>query len=289
MDEARVPERAPARSGGRRGAGAHRGAAGEGARGGALGAAHAAERRRHGRRLPLLRLHERGDRPLALGAARLRLPGAGRRQRRDPAPVRHAGAAGALPRAARRRPGAVVLLDDRAGRGRLRPDAPAHEGGARRRRVGDRRPQVVLERRGRRRPSGSCSRSPTRMRRLQARDDDPGAGRHARARDRAPDVGDGPRRAGLEHPLRGALRGRPGPGREHARRARRGVPARPEAPRPGPDPPRHALARADAAGLRPDVLLRARARGVRRPAGRQADGAELDRRLRRRRSRPAGC
>ena len=49
---------------------------------------------RHRRRLPLLRLRERGDRPLALGAARLRLPGSRCRQRRDPAPVRHPGAEG---------------------------------------------------------------------------------------------------------------------------------------------------------------------------------------------------
>ena len=69
----------------------------------------------------------------------------------------------AVPRAARGGAGTVVLLDDRARRGRLRPDPAAHEGGARRRRVGDRRPQVVLERRRGRRPSGSCSRSPIPM------------------------------------------------------------------------------------------------------------------------------
>ena len=40
-------------------------------------------------------------------------------------------------------------------------------------------------------------------------------------------------RARLEHPLRGAVHGRPGSAREHARRARRCVPDRPEAPRPG--------------------------------------------------------
>ena len=39
---------------------------------------------------------------------------------------------GALPRTARRGAGTVVLLDDRAGRRRLRPDAASHEGRARR-------------------------------------------------------------------------------------------------------------------------------------------------------------
>ena len=71
----------------------------------------------------------------------------------------------------------------------------------------------------------------------------------------------------------------PRPGREHARRAGRRLPDRAEAPRPGPDPPRDALARPDAARVRADVLLRARAQGVRRSARRQADGAELDRRV----------
>src|SRR5581483_7463081 len=52
--------------------------------------------------------------------------------------------------------------------------------------------------------------------------------------------------------------------------------------RPRPHPPRDALARPDAARLRADVLLRARAGGVRRPAGREADRADVGRRLGRR-------
>ena len=60
---------------------------------------------------------------------------------------------------------------------------------------------------------------------------------------------------------------------------RRRVPDRAEAARTGTDPPRHALARADAARVRADVRAGARARGVRRPARRQADRAELDRRV----------
>ena len=70
------------------------------------------------------------------------------------------------------------------------------------------------------------------------------------------------------------------PARQRPRRARRRLPDRAEAARAGPDPPRHALARPDAAGLRADVPLFARARGLRRHAGREADGPELDRRLR---------
>ena len=122
---------------------------GEGRR--ALGAASSARGRRHGRGLPLLRAPERGDRPLRLGAARLQLPGAGRGQRRDPPPVRHGRPEGALPRAARRGRDAVVLLYDRARGLRRRPDRAADDRAARRRRVGDRRAQVVLVgRRGRR-------------------------------------------------------------------------------------------------------------------------------------------
>ena len=96
----------------------------------------------------------------------LRLPGAGRRQRRDPPPVRHRRAEGALPAAARRGRDALVLRHDRAGGGRLRPDAAARARGARRRRVGDRRAQVVLvgRRRRRLRRSSWSSPIPTRSR-----------------------------------------------------------------------------------------------------------------------------
>ena len=83
-------------------------------------------------------------------AARVRLRGARHRQRRDPAPVRHAGAEGPLDEAAGRRRHPLLLLDDRArGLGR-RPDGPAHARRPRRRRVGDQRAQVVHQRRDRR-------------------------------------------------------------------------------------------------------------------------------------------
>ena len=69
---------------------------------------------------------------------------------------------------------------------------------------------------------------------------------------------------------------------EHARRRGRRLPDRAEAPRPRAHPPRDALARPDAARLRADVRVLARARDVGRAARRQADGAELDRRQLRR-------
>ena len=85
--------------------------------------------------------------------------------------------------------------------------------------------------------------------------------------------------ARLEHPLRGAVHGRAGARREHPGWRGRCLPPRPEAARPGADPPRDALARADAEGVRADVPVRERAGGVRRAARGQADGAELGRGL----------
>ena len=180
-------------------------AAGRGARRRALGAARAAGGGRHRHGLPRLRVSERAHRPLDVGAARLRVPGAGRRQRRDPAHVRHRRAEGALAPAARRRPDPLVLLDDRARGAGLRPDDAAHARGARRRRVGDRRPQVVLvgrrgrgvrDRDGRHRPR----RGPAR-----ARDADHRPRRHAGRRRRPPDRRHGARGQGLVDALRGAL------------------------------------------------------------------------------------
>ena len=78
--------------------------------------------------------------------------------------------------------------------------------------------------------------------------------RHARLRARPPDPGHGPHRPRLDDALRGALHGRPRSARQRARRARRRLPDRAEAARPGADPPRHALARPDAARVRADVL-----------------------------------
>ena len=182
--------------------------------------------------------------------------------------------------AARRGHGALVLLDDRARGLRCRSDGAAHDGRARRRRVGDQRAQVVLV--GGRRRHVRDRHGRDRPRRAAAPADEPDhrPGRDARVRADPGDPGHGARRAGLVDPLRGALHGRARAARQRARRAGRRLPDRAEAARPGADPPRHALARADAACVRADVPLRARARGRWRPARGQADGAELDRRLR---------
>ena len=76
-------------------------------------------------------------------ADRVRLPGPRLRQQRDPRPLRHARAEGALPRAAARQRDRLLLLDDRAA-GRRRPEGVHHHRRARRRRVGHQRREVVL-------------------------------------------------------------------------------------------------------------------------------------------------
>ena len=245
-----------------------------------MGAAPPARGGRLERQLPHLRAPERGDRPLALGPARPRLPGAGRGQRRDPLAVRDGGAEGALAAAARGRRGPLVLLHDGARRVRIGPDRAADARGAGRRRVGHRRAQVVLVGRRGCRVRDRDGRHRPRRRAAPPRDPDHRPGRDARCRGRPRDSDHGPPRARLDDALRGALHGCTRPGREHARRGGGRVPHRAEAPRAGTHPPRHALARPDAARVRADVLVRARAGGLRRAARREADRAELDRRLR---------
>ena len=202
--------------------------------------------------------------------------------------VRHGRAEGALAAAARRRRRALVLLHDRARGARLGSDDIADASGAGRRRVGDRRPQVVLvggrggrlrDRHGRHRP---------RRRPAPSRDTDHRPCRHAgrRGRPRGPDHG--PPRARLDDALRGALHGRPRSRREHARRGGRRLPDRAEAARAGSHPPRHALARTDAARVRAHVLVRARARVVRRPARPTSRRCRTGSPTRRPRSRRAG-
>ena len=165
----------------------------------------------------------------------------------------------------------------------LRPDDAPHARGSRRRRLGDRRPQVVLV--GRRRRGLRDRDGGHRPRRAAARprDADHRPGRHARASTSSGRCRcSGTPAAAGRRIARCATRRVRVPGLEHARRGRPGVRDRAEAPRPGPDPPRDALARPDAARLRPDVHVRARAGDVRRAARREADRAELDRRQLRR-------
>ena len=200
---------------------------------------------------------------------------------RDPVALRDGRAEGAVARAARRRRRALVLLDDRARGARLRPHDAADAGRARRRPLGDRRAQVVLVgRRGRGVRDRHGGHRP-RRRAAPARDADHRSRRHpgvevVRA---IPTLGHA---AAAGRPTARCATRASASRPEHPRRARRGLPDRAEAARAGADPPRHALARPDAARVRAHVLVRTRARGLRRPARRQADGAELDRRLRRR-------
>ena len=89
-------------------------------------------------------------------------------------------------------------------------------------------------------------------------------------------------------PRRDPLRGRARAEGRAARRARRRLPDRAAAARAGPDPPLHALARRLPARVRHAVRARADPLLARLAAGRQADGAELDRRLGGARCTPRG-
>ena len=224
--------------------------------------------------LPRLRGPERGDRPQSVWAQLVfncQAPDAGNGE------ILHLFGTdeqkSSVPPAARRGRDAVVLLDDGAGGLRRGPDRAADDGRARRRRVGDRRSQVVLVggrgRRVRDRHGGH------RSGRGAARADvaDPRSGRHAGAADRA--------RAGLRSPrprlvdaLRGLVLRRACARLERAWWPGRRLPDRAEAARPGSHPPRDALARPDAARVRADVLA------TRSNARRSADGSPTSRRCR---------
>ena len=124
----------------------------------------------------------------------LQLLGAGHRQHGDPRRARDRGAARALARAAARGPDPLLLLDDRARGLRLGPDPAAGAGGARRRRVGDRRPQVVHLGRRRRRAGDRDGRHRPRGPPLRPRLDDLRPDRQPRLQPGPADPGDGPRR-----------------------------------------------------------------------------------------------
>ena len=216
-----------------------------------------------------------------------------RRQRDDAgrdhaAPLRDPRAAGALPAADGRRRHLPERRAHRAGGRGLGPDADPDHRDARRRRVGDRRPQVVHHRRrprrlhDRLRPHGARRRAAPR-----AHDDDHRPGRHARPRDRPPhpDHGRHPRR-----PLRAALHGVPRPGRR-TRSATRGARLRdrPGAPRARPHLPRDALARPGPARLRADARPRQRALRPRLAARARRARSAATSPSRRSTSRPRGC
>ena len=122
---------------------------------------------------------QRDPRPLAVGADRLRLPGTRHRQRRDHRALRHAGAEGALPAPAARRRAVLQLLDDRTA-GRRRSHPVQDQRGARRRRLGDQRLEVLLLQRQYRVVPHRDGGDQPRRQRLPGHVDVPGADRHAR-------------------------------------------------------------------------------------------------------------
>ena len=247
-----------------------------------MGRPPAAGPRRAGLRPGQARADARDPRHVAVRARGVRQRGAGLGQLRDPGAGGHAGPEGALPAPAAGRRPAVRVLDDRAGHGGLRSHAAADARRARRRRVGDQRPQVVLDQRQRRRlPDRDGGHEPGRAA-APARLDADRAGRHAgrEHRPRHPDDG-APGRAlrPLRRPRRDLLRGRARAGRRAARRRGRGLPDRPAPARARAHPPLHALARRVAARLRHALRARRLALRVRLDAVREADGPELDRGL----------
>ncbi len=123
--------------------GADPAAPGRGARPGAVGDAPRPAPRRAGLRAGQAGAAQRDPRTVAQRTDRVRLPGAGLRQRRDPRPLRERRAQAALPRAAAAQRDRLGVLDDRTGR-RLRPDGVRHPRRARRRRMGHQRREVVL-------------------------------------------------------------------------------------------------------------------------------------------------
>ncbi len=149
----------------------------------------------------------RDPRQLADRAAGVRQRGARLGQLGDPRDGGHGGAEGPLAAPAARRRPAQRLQHDRAEHAGLGPDAAEHARGARRRRLGDRRAQVVhLQRLDRRLPDRDGGHEPRRAA-LAARLDVHRAERHAGRRDRARRADDGAPVGALRR-LRRALRNR---------------------------------------------------------------------------------
>ena len=238
----------------------------------------------HGPRLPLLRLPERGDRAQLLGPARLRVPGAGRREQRDPARIRHAGSSSAAWLAP------LVAGEVRSFFGMTEPEVSGADPTSLESRAAMDGGDWVID--GHKWFSTGADGAAFGIvmavtdpgeapHRRDVADHRPG--RHARAsRWCATSRCSGTPAAAGTRTARCASATSACRPRTCSASAATGFSDRPEAARPGPHPPRHALARPDAAGVRPDVLLQPEPLGVRRAAGRQADDPDLDRRLGRR-------
>ena len=253
-----------------------------------MGAAPPARGRRHRPGLPRLRLPERGDRPQRLGAARLRLPGAGRGQRRDPPPVRHGRAEGALARP-------LVAGEIRSFFSMTEPEVSGSDPTTLRTRAVRDGDEWVID--GHKWFSTGAEGAAFAIVMAVT---DPDAEPHRRASQiivpadtpgfeivrPVPVFGHAGRGwsthcevryTGVRVPVANML-GEP----------RRRLPDRAEAARPGPHPPRDALARPDAARVRADVHARARARGVRLARSPTSRRSRTGSPTRPPRSRPAG-
>ena len=197
---------------------------------------------------------ERDPRTIRVRADLLRLTGTGLWEQRDPRSLREPRVEGALPRAAPRQPHRVVLLDDRAPRGR-RPEGLHRHGGPGRRRMGDQRREVVLvvrryrslhHRDGNDRPRRSALRA---LLDVRAAAGNAWHQRPAQRRSRISAIRRGARR------LR-ELRERAGGRRPHARAPWRCLRRSADPARRGAHPPRHAHRGVGAAHIR--HALRAR-------------------------------
>ena len=155
---------------------------------------------------------------------------------------------------------------------------------ARRRRLGDQRPQVVLvQRLDRRLPDRDGGHRPRRQAtpaRFDARSSTPTRRACTIVRDVATMEHPYEQLRPLRQPRRDPLRGRPGPGASAARRRGGWIPDRAAAPLPGPHPPLHALAGCRAARVRHALRALAVPLRARRDARQARDRPELDRRLR---------
>ncbi len=203
------------------------------------------------------------DSPRAL---RVRLPGPGRRQYRDPPPSRHAGAEGEIPEAPGGGKDPELLLHDRGGHAGIEPGHDGNHGGQGRRRLRHQRPQVVHHGRRRlevrHRHGGDQSRGAD----VPAGEHDHRALRHARLQPGAQHPGHGPSRQRLRQPRRDTLPELPRAAEEPPGHGRAWLRHRPGAARTRADPPLHALARHLQPLLRPHVHAGQRSGSSRRAA-----------------------
>ena len=223
----------------------------------AVGHAPAARAGRPGLRPGEAGVDARDRRRERVGPDRVRQPGAGFRELRDPGPLRDAGPEGAVAASAAGGPPAFGLFDDGARQRGLRSHFAFHRGCAERQRVGDQWPQVVHVQRHDRGLPDRHGGDGSRRRALRAGVDDHRAGGCGWPEEGAqhPDYGRRARALRL-WPRRDSLRGRAGARREPTGQARCRLSHRAGSVGPGAHPSLHALAGPGAARLRHAVRAR---------------------------------